>query len=621
MATTDADLAKLSVQLELQTAAFEAGVKRMDGQLRKLDKGVDKSSKRMKILNTAVKNLKRNFVALAAAVSIGALANQTKSAIAFGDSIAKTADKVGVTTSELQELRFAAGQAGVDVRALDMGLQRFARRMGEAAQGTGELLKTTQELGIEFQDEEGRYYSTTELLEQYAKAIGEAETQQEKLRLAFKAFDSEGAALVNLLADGGEEMQALREQAVELGLVLSEDLVRESEILNDKMAILSQQIKVSVTETFLEATQAVLEFFGVFADVDNAKGKLAIVEAEIARVQKLLEGNVIGRNKKALETQLANAEAEAADLREQIEALDETQKRLQRNNTATTDGIDRQANAFSRQADAIKEMLNPLLGVGRKIEEIQNLVGKGLTQEEAWAAITIEVEKYNKSLEKATGDTEDFWEFLENTPTALASSVMDLSGLESIGVTFGKEEDKILSSLEKIEKAMDGFVTDFTNDFVDGLMKGEMAFDDFAKNILATITKLLLNDIFSQFFDILYGGVKSYFGIGTAPTSQGIGQLAAYAAPTDGMTRAGEASSMMVGQVVARASPKPQSDGSVTVNVMNYGNDEVSVTDRQDSNGGLDIDILIKSKVNNGFASGAFDKTLSSSFGLRRMGY
>ena len=81
MATTDADLAKLSVQLELQTAEFAAGVKRMDGQLRKLDKGVDKSSKRMKILNTAVKNLKRNFVALAAAVSIGALANQPKNAM------------------------------------------------------------------------------------------------------------------------------------------------------------------------------------------------------------------------------------------------------------------------------------------------------------------------------------------------------------------------------------------------------------------------------------------------------------------------------------------------------------------------------------------------------------
>jgi hypothetical protein len=575
----------------------------------------------MKVLNTAVKNLKRNFVALAAAVSLGALANQTKSAIAFGDSIAKTADKVGVTTSELQELRFAAGQAGVDVRALDMGLQRFARRMGEAAQGTGELLKTTQELGIEFQDDEGRYYSTTELLNQYAKAIGEAETQQEKLRLAFKAFDSEGAALVVLLADGGEEMAELRKQAVELGLVLSEDLVRESEILNDKFSILSQQIKISVTETFLEATQAVLEFFGVFADVDNAKGQLAIVEAEIARVQKLLDLNPIGRNKKALETQLANAEADAADLREQIESLDETQKRLERNNTALTGSIDRQANAFSRQAQAIKEQLNPLIGLQRKIEEIQNLVGKGLTQQEAWAAITIEVEKYNKSLDKAKGDTEDFWEFLELVPTALEESMVDLSFLETIGVTFDKEGDKIESTLEKIEKAMDGFVTDFTNEFVDGLMTGEMAFDDFAKNIIATITKLLLNDIFSQFFDILYGGIKSYFGIGTAPTTAGIGQLATYAAPTDGMTRAGEASSMMVGQVVARASPKQPSDGAVTVNIMNYGNDEVSVAERQDSNGGIDIDVLIKSKVNNGFASGSFDKALSSSFGLRRMGY
>ena len=259
--------------------------------------------------------------------------------------------------------------------------------------------------------------------------------------------------------------------------------------------------------------------------------------------------------------------------------------------------------------------------MGRKIEEIQNLVGKGLTQQEAWAAITIEVEKYNKSLDKAKGDTEDFWEFLELVPTALEESMVDLSFLETIGVTFDKEGDKIESTLEKIEKEMDGFVTDFTNEFVDGLMTGEMAFDDFAKNIIATITKLLLNDIFSQFFDILYGGIKSYFGIGTAPTTAGIGQLATYAAPTDGMTRAGEASSMMVGQVVARASPKQPSDGAVTVNIMNYGNDEVSVAERQDSNGGIDIDVLIKSKVNNGFASGSFDKALSSSFGLRRMGY
>ena len=59
----------------------------------------------------------------------------------------------------------------------------------------------------------------------------------------------------------------------------------------------------------------------------------------------------------------------------------------------------------------------------------------------------------------------------------------------------------------------------------------------------------------------------------------------------------------------------------VTVNVNNYGNDEVSVTERQDSNGGIDIDILIKQKVQKGFANGDFDKSLGASFGIRRLGY
>jgi len=59
----------------------------------------------------------------------------------------------------------------------------------------------------------------------------------------------------------------------------------------------------------------------------------------------------------------------------------------------------------------------------------------------------------------------------------------------------------------------------------------------------------------------------------------------------------------------------------VTVNVNNYGSDEVTVAERQDGSGGIDIDVFIKSKVREGMAGGDFDKVFSSSFGLRRMGY
>ena len=88
------------------------------------------------------------------------------------------------------------------------------------------------------------------------------------------------------------------------------------------------------------------------------------------------------------------------------------------------------------------------------------------------------------------------------------------------------------------------------------------------------------------------------------------------------MARAGEtANTAMAGTVVARASASSTKGAPVTVNVNNYGNDDVAINERQDSNGGISIDVLIKSKVQAGFANGDFDKSLSSAFGLRRMGY
>ena len=357
MATTDADLAKLSVQLELQTAAFEAGVKQVDRQLKKMEDNTKKSSRGIDVLNKSISKLGKGFAGLAGAITVGALAQQSKEAIEYADSIAKTADKVGVTTSELQELRFAAGQAGIETRTLDMALQRFARRMGEAATGTGELLKTTQELGIEFQDSEGRFYTTSELLVQYADAMGKAETQQEKLRLAFKAFDSEGAALVNLLGSGSEEMQALREQAVELGLVLSEDLTRQAEVINDKFEIFTTQIKVALTDAFVTATAAALEFFDVFSETGAAERRLAEIDTEIDRLrEKLQQGRYRGsaRDAQLLQEEIKKRE----EVQAQLDALREAEE-ARANQAVATAGV--QLTASERLAQSYKAQLNPCL--------------------------------------------------------------------------------------------------------------------------------------------------------------------------------------------------------------------------------------------------------------------
>ena len=645
----DKDLAALQVSLELQTAAFEAGVKQVDRQLKRMEKNTKSTSKGMDSLNKSVKTLGKSFAALAGVASLGALAQQTQEALDFADAIAKTADKVGVTTNELQELRFAASQSGIETRTLDMALQRFARRMGEAAQGTGELYKTTQELGIEFQDEAGRYFSTTELLVQYADALGKAETQQEKLRLAFKAFDSEGAALVNLLGEGSEELQAFREQAVELGLVLGEDLVRESEILNDKFDILVTQVKVRVTEAFLNATQAVLQFFGVFADASEAQKELDKVQARMKEIEDIVDAGNLGQiGFDILQDEYTDLKNKQATLTATIEDLTAAQKK---NSEASIENASAQMRLQS-EVEKLLNTINPMNELAKKLGVI-DLALKQTTDPATIAALqelreklefgdidlSIDVtalDKFDDKVEEFIGnlnsEANDAAEYLgimyaaleKLTDPALRAKVEDM--IEAF--TFGEDDldpDPIIGYLEEIENAIDGFARDFSNKLVEGLKTGELAFDDFAKNVLETIAKMLLNDLFTQFFEIIYGGIKSYFNLGTTSTGSGdtrLGTFGRVAMPTQGMTRAGETSTAMVGTVVARASPKGASSmSSVTVNVNNYGNDDVSVTERQDSNGGIDIDVLIKQKVNSGFARGDFDKMLGSSFGLRRLGY
>lgn len=227
-----------------------------DAELRKKLKSSDKQTRewaKNQIKHT--KRVRQAFKMGAAAVGATAVAyaGLTRQAITAADHLAKTADKIGLTVEGLQELRFAADRAGVSQRALDMGIQRFARRLGEAQQGTGVLAKDLQALGIQLRNSDGSLRSTESVLDDYADAIKRAQTPQEQLRLAFKAFDSEGAALVNMLKNGSAGLDEMRRNANDLGLVMSESTARKAEQLSDQLGTLSDVFKNKLNTALVES--------------------------------------------------------------------------------------------------------------------------------------------------------------------------------------------------------------------------------------------------------------------------------------------------------------------------------------------------------------------------------
>ena len=241
-----ADLKDLKKNLKLAKSVTAKAAKEMQRPFNKLEHQFKKTFMSLKTMATG-------------AAVVGLVA-ATRAAISYADEIGKVADKIGVTTDELQEFRHAAElAAGVTSKQLDMGLQRFSRRVGEAAKGMGELKGTLEQYNIELTDAEGRTRSISSIMDDYADAIQGADSEQEKLRMAFKAFDSEGAALVNMMKDGSEGLDDMRKQAQDLGLVLDENLIRSAEHAKDKLTILAGVIKINLTRALLRLTPAIFK--------------------------------------------------------------------------------------------------------------------------------------------------------------------------------------------------------------------------------------------------------------------------------------------------------------------------------------------------------------------------
>lgn len=230
--------------------------KRLNIILTVTDKGtvkVEKSSKAIKNLEVqGTKSSKRLGVAFAKVAIAVAAAFATDRLIAFGnqaittaDKVAKTAAKIGLATDALQELRFAAARSGVETTALDMGLQRFTRRVAEAVQGSGELKGTLDQYNIAVKNADGSTRDTVDVLGDLADVIQAVESDSERLRISFKAFDSEGAALVNALRGGSEGLAELRAQAHETGNVIDADLLVNFEAARDAIDTAAGTLRTS----------------------------------------------------------------------------------------------------------------------------------------------------------------------------------------------------------------------------------------------------------------------------------------------------------------------------------------------------------------------------------------
>ena len=342
---------------------------------------VDKTKKAIDDIIKNNKKLEKSFQVLgvAGAVWLGAkgiagAVNRAKQAVnAFTtdaakdlDDLAKAANRLGLTSDELDRWSFAAELAGASVSDLETIFKRGSRNILDAVAGIGEGARWMEELGIEAKTAEGRIKTIPQVLFEFADNMDSLGSETAKTAAAMGLFGRSGQQLVPLLRQGSEGMRDMLIEADALNVRYG-DLTRKGEDYIDaqvRIARANRAVKDAIagellpTLTELQNTWAmtVVDFLTGTDEIQRKTAAGFFVDRDMEGLTKRLEENdeaisnlnvTIGERKKAIDemswatrtfTQreeeqldlIREEEKLIADIQKETELLAATKERLAR---------------------------------------------------------------------------------------------------------------------------------------------------------------------------------------------------------------------------------------------------------------------------------------------------
>lgn len=190
-----------------------------------------------------------------------------KSLVDSISEVADTSQKLGIAASELQKLRFAAGQSGVSAEALNTGIKKLSVGLSEIGDNTSEAGKQLRSLGVTSGD------TVTTALKKISDKFKDASDGAGKTAVAVKGLGKSGNELIPLLNAGSEGLEKMAKQAERLGLVLDDKTVDLFEAFGDQLDIIEKTSKVAGTQLAAGLVPALSALADAFIEAkDNGEG-------------------------------------------------------------------------------------------------------------------------------------------------------------------------------------------------------------------------------------------------------------------------------------------------------------------------------------------------------------
>ncbi len=273
-------VAELQIEIAANVARLTEDFSRAKSEVNRSMNSIQRDVKEhLEGVQESLKSMKEMVEAMGVALLAEHLVEAAKGAAEFGDQIEHAAQKTGMSAESLQGLGFAAKMSDVDFESLSVGLEHLSRAMLQTQQGSLQSASAFQSVGISAQ--QLKSMSMDEVLSKVADKFHATQDGATKTALAMQIFGRSGAELIPLLDQGSEGIDALKAKAKQLGIVMSDEAVKQSAEFADKLKELSAEGEATTRNLMGELMPAMNKIVGAFLKGSSDGGALKEIFRQI----------------------------------------------------------------------------------------------------------------------------------------------------------------------------------------------------------------------------------------------------------------------------------------------------------------------------------------------------
>lgn len=237
---------ELFASLKLDTSEYEEGVEKA----KKTGDGYAEHTQKKVSPKAAA-----GWMAIVAVIVkvIQAVAKLAKASMDYADTVGDLAAKYGVTASAISEMQYIADQSSTSVEQLTTSMSMLYMR----AKQDGDAFK---QLGISVKDTNGDYKAMDELFWETVGALNDLDDESAKSAYMLDLFGRSAMNVGEVLRKNTSEITAMRQEAHDLGIVMSEDTLNFASDFNDAIAVLKLQLNSAMASMVAGAPDAEARF-------------------------------------------------------------------------------------------------------------------------------------------------------------------------------------------------------------------------------------------------------------------------------------------------------------------------------------------------------------------------